>query len=102
MFYFWFPAMKRPFQTILMALLFLASIPALVLLLREKQPLGYALLTIWIAYPLVYYLLQVDPRYLHPIQWSKYLLIAYGVWVAFRRREVSGFFADPRPLESVQ
>jgi len=84
MYYFWFPVMKRPLQTIIMALLSLISIPALIFLVRQKQLIGYALLAIWIVYPLMYYMVEEEPRYPYLIQWSKYLLAACSVQLAFR------------------
>src|SRR5208282_1407995 len=71
-YYFWFPRMKRPVQTLALAFLTLASIPALILLLKRRVLLGYGLLTIWLAYPPVYYLVQAFPRYVYPIQWTFY------------------------------
>lgn len=84
-YFFWFPVMKRELQTVLMALLFLASIPSLVSLVRRKQPLGFAVLAVWIAYPLVYYIIEEEARYPYLIQWSKYLLTAYSAHIVLRR-----------------
>jgi 4-amino-4-deoxy-L-arabinose transferase-like glycosyltransferase len=84
-YYFWDPEMKRPVQTIALALLLLASIPALVLLLKEKQLVGYGIATIWATYPLVYYLVQSHPRYVYPIQWTQYLLATQTVLIVSQR-----------------
>ncbi len=80
---FWFPEMKRPVQTVAMALLTLLSIPGLVFLLRRRQLVGYGLLTALVAYPLVYYIVQMHPRYAYPIQWTLYLLSSESVLQAY-------------------
>ena len=84
MYYFWFPVMKRPVQTVVMAMLSLLSIPALLLLVRQRRLIGYALLVIWIVYPLMYYMVEEEPRYPYLIQWSKYLLAAYSAQFLWR------------------
>jgi len=73
-YHFWFPAMKRQIQTVALAVLTVASLPALILLLKRKQLFAYGLLTILATYPLVYYVVQAHPRYVYPIQWIFYLL----------------------------
>jgi len=84
-YYVWFPEMKRPLQSMALAFLALAGIPALVVLLKRRLPIGYGLLTIWVAYPLVYYVVQTHPRYVYPMQWTMYLLCSQSVWLAYRR-----------------
>jgi hypothetical protein len=84
-FYFWFPEMKRPVQTLALALITLASIPGLIFLLMRKQLLGYGLLTVMLTYPLVYYIVESHPRYVYPIQWTLYLLAAQSIVLAYDR-----------------
>ena len=43
-YYFWFPKMKRPIQSIVLGFLTISSIPGLILLLKRKQPLATACL----------------------------------------------------------
>lgn len=83
--YFWFPEMKRPIQTFALGALLLISIPGLLFLLKQKQPVGYGLLTVWVMFPLVYYVVQSHPRYVYPIQWTLYLLSSYSVVTALDR-----------------
>ncbi len=91
-YYVWFPQMKRLPQSIALAFLTLASVPALVGLVKRRQLIGYGLLTIWVTYPLVYYVVQTHPRYVYPMQWTMYLLtgesvgLAYLAWTGQRRR----------------
>jgi MFS family permease len=72
--YFWFPAMKRPFQTTLLVLLTLLGLLGLVLLLRTGSYAGYGFLTILIMFPIVYYFVQSFPRYVYPIEWCMFYL----------------------------
>jgi hypothetical protein len=85
MYYFWFPEMKRPVQTLALALITLASIPGLIFLLMRRQLVGYGLLTVLLAYPVVYYIVQSHPRYVYPIQWTLYLLAAQSFVLAYDR-----------------
>lgn len=80
---FWFPQMKRPTQTAALAILTLLSIPGMFFLLKQRQLIGYGLLAILLTYPLVYYIVQMHPRYAYPIQWSLYLLSAQSVLLAY-------------------
>lgn len=82
-YYFWFPKMKRRIQRIALGFLTLCSLPALIFLLKVKEPLGYGLLTVLFAYPLVYYVVQAYPRYVYPIQWTLYLLSSFSMVTAF-------------------
>lgn len=60
-YYFWFPAMKRPLQTIGLGLFTVASVPGLIFLIKRKQVIAYALLAILMVYPLVYYFVKPTP-----------------------------------------
>lgn len=80
---FWFPEMKRPIQTVAMAILTLLSIPGLIFFLKGRQLIGYGLLAILFTYPLVYYIVQMHPRYAYPIQWTLYLLSGESVLLAY-------------------
>jgi len=82
-FLFWFPQMKRPIQTLALSLLAWASIPGLVFLLKRREPIGYGLLTIFLTYPCVYYIVQSHPRYVYPIQWTLYLLASESIMLAY-------------------
>ena len=89
-YHFWFPEMKRPLQTMVLAFLTVATVPAWFYLLKRRLPLGYGLLTIWLVYPPVYYVVQASPRYVYPIQWTIYLLASQSVllgYLSLRGRE---------------
>jgi hypothetical protein len=79
MFYFWFPKMKRPQQSLLLALVTLGSITGWISLRAQVPKLAYALLALLFAYPLVYYCVQAQPRYVYPIEWTLFVLSAYAI-----------------------
>ncbi len=64
---FWFPSV---YFTLLVAL---AAIGL------WRAPNAWIFGTLWTVFPLVYYLVQYDPRYRHPMEWSVLLLAAKGV-----------------------
>jgi hypothetical protein len=35
---------------------------------------GWVILAIWVGFPLVYYLVQIDSRYHYPLDWSTFFL----------------------------
>lgn len=78
-YYFWIPEMKRPIQTACLGFMFLTSIPALIVLLRQHQLFAFGIVTIWLTYPAVYYVIQTHPRYVYPMQWTLYYLSSAGI-----------------------
>jgi hypothetical protein len=99
-YYFWFPAMKRPLQTDALAFLTLMSIPGLIFFVKHKQMIGYGLLTVWIAYPLVYYIVQAHPRYVYPVQWTMYFLSSQSMFLLYELYR--GSRVGARPPQTVQ
>ena len=55
--------------------------------LRQHRPLGLLVLSLWIGYPLVYYLAQADTRYRYPVDWSFALLAVYFLTQVVWQRE---------------
>ena len=84
---FWFPATKRRIQSVALGVLTVASLPALIFLLKRQQLFAYGLLTILATYPLVYYVVQAHPRYVYPIQWVFYLLTSQSIVLVMELRE---------------
>jgi 4-amino-4-deoxy-L-arabinose transferase-like glycosyltransferase len=95
-YYFWFPVMKRPLQSIALGLFTLASIPGLIFLLKRRQLIAYALSSILLIYPIVYYFVQSHARYVYPIQWSLYLLSAQSAVLAVQRWMNGTLLPKPR------
>lgn len=77
-FYFWFPITFRPIQTIAVCGLTTAGLIGLAFSFVRNRSAFWILASIWLAYPLVYYVVQLDNPYRYPIYWSVLLLAAYG------------------------
>jgi hypothetical protein len=77
-FRFWFPITFRPVQTIVVWSLSVAGIVGLAYVWARQRSAFWILGSIWLAYPLVYYLVQLDNPYRYPIYWSVLLLAAFG------------------------
>ena len=76
--FFWFmPTEAQPLKAFFLVPWTLLAIYGLWLALHRHRPLGTLLLCLWIAYPLVYYLLQTDTRYRYTVDWSFTLLAVY-------------------------
>lgn len=56
--------------------------------LHRHPPLGLVLLAMWVAYPLIYYFVQVDTRYKYPIDWSATLLSVYVLAKGLETRRI--------------
>jgi hypothetical protein len=44
-----------------------------------RTPSAWIFATVWLLFPLIYYAIQYDPRYRHPMEWSILLAAAKGV-----------------------
>lgn len=73
---FWVP--QRSHSILALAQWGLAIFAAVGLLVLRRHPAGWLLAAIWSTYPLLYYLVQTDPRYRYPIEWSIFLAAAAG------------------------
>jgi hypothetical protein len=54
----------------------LMAIWGITILLKRDMAAGWVILAIWVGFPLVYYLVQVDSRYHYPLDWSTFFLAA--------------------------
>ena len=82
-FHFWFPITYRPIQTAVVGLLSFAGIVGLVFAFVRRASAFFILGSVWLAYPLVYYLVQLDNPYRYPMYWSILLLASYGCVCTF-------------------
>lgn len=77
---FWIPTMRRPFQMLGEASLTILGLSGLVLLFRSRKPYAWIFGPAIVLYPLVYYLIQVTPRYRLPLEPFLFLLGAYCIF----------------------
>jgi hypothetical protein len=90
-FRFWFPITFRPIQTIVVCGLSLAGMLGLAFTWVRQRSAFWIIGAIWLAYPLVYYMVQLDNPYRYPIYWSILLLAVYGLMSSIdvvRRRKM--------------
>jgi hypothetical protein len=73
---FWLPDMKRPWQSVLEAALTIVGLCGFVRLVREKHAFAWIAGAALLAYPAVYYVIQVSPRYRFPLEPILFLLAA--------------------------
>lgn len=88
--YFWFhrtgALAKDAFHWIVTA----AGIAGLALLWRRNRETAYLFATIWLTFPVLYYIMQASTRYRYPIDWTYLLLAGYAAVVVFTKSEASG------------
>jgi len=82
---FWLPKTYRFFQTVILFALTLAAAAGLALAWKQHRPAFWVLGSVWFAYPLVYYVVQLDNPYRYPMYWTVLLLAAYTSTEAIRR-----------------
>ena len=77
---FWFPLYEGLFRSGIACVLTLAAWWGWWRMRQRSLPMFILLGGIWLGYPVVYYLLQNEPRYAYPMFWSK--LLAAGFLLA--------------------
>ena len=85
---FWFPILNQPSKTIFSAAWTIAGLCGFLLAWRNNRIAACVLSSVFIIYPLVYYLIQVDIRYRYPLYAPLLLVGVYGI-----SRLGSGLFA---------
>ncbi len=78
MFRFWMPQTYRAAQTAVLWTLTLWAFIGLRFTWHRQRPAFWILGSILLAYPAVYYFVQLDNPYRYPMYWSLLLLAAYG------------------------
>ena len=87
--YFWFPPLEPHIKGVISSLLTwcftLVGIAGLFVMFQHHRGPALAITVIWLTYPLVYYLLQIDLRYRYPIEWTFLFGASYGFFTAWDR-----------------
>ncbi len=76
---YWVPMRRNLWLRGMEAIATLAAFAGLWLMFRDRRPATPYVAAIWIAEPLVYYLVQADERYRYPMEWTVALCAAYFV-----------------------
>ncbi|MEN6606887.1 MAG: hypothetical protein ABFD60_06560 [Bryobacteraceae bacterium] len=75
---FWLPNMRRPWQAVFEAALTISGLCGLALLFYRRHAFAWVAATALFAYPAVYYIIQVSPRYRFPLEPLLFLLSTYA------------------------
>jgi hypothetical protein len=67
-------------------LLELVAFWGIAILLKQNVALGWVMLSVWVGFPLVYYLVQTDSRYHYPLDWSTLVLAAFAAEQLVRKK----------------
>ena len=76
---FWFTDMNSRVKSAFYGVLVVLAFVGLVMLGLSGRRDALLLAVLWAVYPIPFYLVQVDPRYRVPIDWSIWLLAAFAV-----------------------
>jgi hypothetical protein len=82
---FWFTSMNSRLKSTFYGVLVLLGVVGLVIFCLSGCRDALLLALLWIVFPIPYYLVQIDPRYRFPIEWSVWLLAAFAI------RSVAGY-----------
>lgn len=84
-FEFWFPEpVVPPYTAYGIWAITILSIPGIVLMARQRHPVTLFVLTVWLMYPLMYYIIVSCDRYRYPILWTSMLPAGYCLARIFR------------------
>ena len=92
--FFWFSPAADTANNIFLSILTLGGFGGVYLLYSSNRQTALILGSIWIAYQIPYYFVQVSPRYRFPIDWSFWLLGMYAVV------RLSGILVPRNPQEA--
>lgn len=85
---FWLPGPQAPaYTTYAIWMITALSIPGMFLMVKNRLPLAWYVLALWIIYPPMYYVVVSSDRYRYPIIWSSLLPAGYllaFLWAARR------------------
>jgi hypothetical protein len=94
---FWLPVMLRWWQSAFEIALSLTAFAGIFLLFRERNASAWIFGSAMAAYPAIYYIIEVSPRYRFPLECVLFLLSAKSVAFAlvFASRLTGRFSSDP-------
>ena len=89
---FWFIPDWRWYKEVASHVLLIVAVFGLIGLFRADPLAAWLFLTCWIAFPLVYYIVFVDPRYRYPLEWSMLFLGAFAMVEVWHRLKETSLF----------
>jgi hypothetical protein len=82
---FWLPDLDHVWEAILVWLVTLLSLPGLWAMGKKNLVAAELMATAWLLFPLIYYVIQFEPRYRYPIYWTSLLPAACALVEIWRR-----------------
>jgi hypothetical protein len=82
---FWFPDTDRAWEAVAVWIITLLSFFGLWFMAGKNRFAAVLLLTAWLLFPLVYYVIQFEPRYRYPMYWTSLLPAGYALTEFLRR-----------------
>jgi hypothetical protein len=82
---FWFTDMNSRLKSVFYGVLVVLAFVGLLILGVSGRRDALLLAVLWAVYPIPFYLVQIDPRYRVPIDWSIWLLAAFAL------RSIAGY-----------
>ena len=76
---FWLPDLDSKTEEILVWLITLLSVPGLLSMAGKNRIASRLFLATWLLFPLIYYVIQFEPRYRFPIFWTSLLPAGYAL-----------------------
>lgn len=76
---FWFTTMNSRLKSVFNGVLVALAVAGLVMFCRSGRREALLLVLLWAVYPIPFYVVQIDPRYRYPIDWSIWLLAGFAV-----------------------
>ena len=84
-FYFWFPPMARPIQSVALGAVALLGLIGFCIFARWRDPVTHFFLILWLVFPLPTYMFQQSGKMPYMIQWTTYLFAAYCLHAVLAR-----------------
>ena len=76
---FWFPNLESWRDTIAVWLVTIVSLAGWWILKEKDRLAAWMMASTWLCFPLIYYVVQGDPRYRYPIYWTSLLAAGYAL-----------------------
>jgi hypothetical protein len=77
--YFWYPNSNQIWKRVVAGVITLLGWIGFFFSYRTHHLASIMIAVLWIVYPLIYYVMQADPRYPYPIYWTLLLMAAVSV-----------------------
>jgi hypothetical protein len=94
--YFWYPNSNQIWKRVVAGVITLLGWTGFLFSYRTHRLASIMIAVLWIVYPLIYYVMQADPRYPYPIYWTLLLMAAVSILrlIGMTRSRLRGMTGD--------